>query len=223
MKQVQNFGIGVVSVGVSCVAVAQAPFANLYWEASDGGAWTRNQLTTTQQNIQIRLVGEWGGFGAVCFGETVFDATVSSVRDGDAAINSARQGRFIWNPQTLAVSQFGNIIKIDDDRDLDVPGLGTRGVDCVQVHPGFGNPVDQSNPAILFAYQLSMADTPGTRVVSSIPVPIDATGANVFLWSGGGVLRATAPVFGVDVTYVPTPGCLALLTPASLLLVRRRR
>lgn len=208
---------------VASAALAQAPFANLYWEASDGGAWTRSQITTTQQNVQIRLVGEWGGVGAVSFGEAVFDATVSAAREGDVAINPVRQGLFNWNPQTLAVSQFGNIIKIDDHRDLDFPGLGTRGVDCVQVHPGFGNPVDQSNPAILFAYRLSMADIPGTRVVSSIPLLIDATGANVLLWSGGGVLRATAPVFGVDVTYVPTPGCLALLTPASTLLVRRRR
>lgn len=208
---------------VAGAALAQAPFANLYWEASDGGAWTRSQLTTTQQYVQIRLVGEWGGVGAVCFGGTEFDATVSSALEGDAATNAVRQGYFVFAPQTIETSRFNNIIKIDDSRDLDFPGLGTRGVDCGQGHPGFGTPFDPSNPAILFAYHLSLSDVPGTRQISSIPVPIDATGANVLLWSGGGVLRATAPVFGVDVTYVPTPGCLALLTPASILLVRRRR
>ena len=212
-----------LSMLIAGATTAQTPFANLYWEASDGGAWTRSQLTTTQQDVQIRLVGEWGGVGAVCFGETMFDATVASARDGDVATNAAHQGEFNFSPQTLEVSRFGNIIKIDDSRDIDFPGLGTRGVDCGQGHPGFGTPFDSSNPAILFAYQLSMSEVPGTRQISSIPVPIDATGANVFLWSGGGVLRATAPVFGVDVTYVPTPGCLALLTPASTLLLRRRR
>ena len=101
--------IALLCMLLGSAAAAQTPFANLYWEVNDGTGWTRTQLTTTQQNVQVRLAAEWGGLDAYAFGGTQFDAVIQSVDGNDNVSNMTRPPPFNFASLTLAAFRFGNI------------------------------------------------------------------------------------------------------------------
>ncbi len=213
-----------LSFGVAGIALGQTHFANLYWEANDGSGWTRTQLTTTQQNVQVRLAAEWGGSNAYAFGGTIFDAVIHSVNGNDSVSNMHRPMPFNFAALTIAAFRFGNTTKLDDSRDFDAPGVGSRWLDCGQGNGAFGDPMDTSNPATIFRFDLQFTDTIGTRQISSIPGSFGGSPPyNTLLWTEGGLaIRVQAQTFGVDVMFVPAPTTLALVG-CSVVLVRRRR
>ena len=212
-----------VLVGVVHAANAHTPFANLYWEVNDGGGWTRTQLTTTQQNVQVRLAAEWGGMDAYAFGGTQFDGVIQTIDANDNVSNLHRPLPFNFISQTLAVSQFGNLIKLDSSRDIELPGLGSGWLDCSQ-SADFGGQIDPSNPVVIFRYDLQLSANAGMRHISSVsrslpgPPPYNTR----LLTLTGESIRIQAEIFAVDVMFVPAPGTLALLG-CSVAVLRRRR
>lgn len=214
-----------LSFGVAGIALGQTHFANLYWEANDGSGWTRTQLTTTQQNVQVRLAAEWGGSGASWFGGTNFDAVIHTVDGSDSVSNMTRPPPFnfaiTWNP---AVFRQGNMLKLDDSRDLDAPGVGAHWLDCGQGNGAFGDPIDTSNPAVIFRFDLHFTEVTGNREINSVQRSLNGPPPyNALLWTiDSRAIRVQAETFAVDVMYVPAPSTLALLG-CSTLLVRRRR
>lgn len=212
-----------LSFGVAGIALAQTPFANLYWEVNDGGGWTRTQLTTTQQNVQVRLLAEWGGMDAYAFGGTQFDAVIQSVDGNDNVSNMTRPPPFNFAPLTLAAFRFGNMIKLDNSNDFDAPGVGGLWVDCGQTGV-FGDPLDPSNPAIIFRFDLQFTEVAGNRQINSVsrllPGP-PAYNSRLLNFTSGSI-RVQAEIFAVDVMFVPAPASIALLG-CSAVLVRRRR
>ena len=215
-----------LSFGVAGIALGQTPFANLYWEVNDGSGWTRTQLTTTQQNVQVRLSAEWGGSSASWFGGTNFDAVIHTVDGNDNVSNMTRPPPFdfgfTWNP---AVFRQGNMIKLDDSRDLDAPGMGAYWLDCGQGNGVFGDPIDTSNPAIIFRFDLQFTEIAGNREINSVHRSLSGPPPyNALLWTNDGrAIRVQAEMIAIDVMYVPAPGCMALLTTAACVASRRRR
>lgn len=206
-------------------AFGQTPFVNFYWEASDGGSWTRTHFTATQQSVQIRLVAEWGGSEAYGFAGTGLDVYVDSADVGDTAHNLMRPAPFDLAVGSMVAIRQGNLIKLDNELDLDAPGAGELWIQISQSNGGLGTPIDPVNPAVIFRFDLLLADVGGTRHVSSIHQMRAGTppfNAGLYTELGAGI-RVVAPVFGVDVTYVPTPGCLSLLASAGVIAQRRKR
>ncbi len=205
----------------STVALGQSPFVNFYWEANDGSGWARSELTTSRQLVQIRLAAEWGAPNGTALVGTGFDAVISTADDGDLATNLLRPDPFGFPVMTPAVIRQGNTIKLDDARDLEAPGEGTYWVQVAQAGPLFGGIVDTSNPAIIFHFDLQLADIQGTRRVHSIHRVRNSFNANI--WTvGASTVQVLAPIYGIDVIYVPVPGGVALFAGIALLARRRR-
>ena len=202
-------------------AFAQSPFVQLHWEASDDGIWTRSQMTTSQQNVHIRLVAVWGGTDAFGFGGTNLDAVIDSADMGDIATNLRRPAPFNVAVGNMTAIRQGNLIKLDNELDLDAPGAGQLWIPISQSNGVFGVPIDPVNPGVIFQFDLMLAAVGGTREIYSVHQL--RSGANAMLWTQAGIgLPVLAPVFGIDVTYVPGPNCVALLASTTLLARRKR-
>ncbi len=218
---ISKFAIG--SLFLASIATAQAPFANLFWEANDGGGWTRNALTTTNRTVQIRLIAEWGGGDAYGFGVTAFDAVIDAAHGTDNATHIARIPPFTYNVPTdnVVAMRQGNIIKLDDLADVAAPGAGPGWVFVGQSTGQFGTPIDPVNPANIFRFDLELGEVAGTRRVSSIHM--FRFGGNAGLHrENGSQIFLTAQISGVDVTYVPSAPSVAIVA-AGLVATRRQR
>ncbi len=203
----------------SCLG--QAPFANLFWEANDGGGWTRDELTTTNRTVQVRLVAEWGAVDGYGFAGTGFDVVIGSADTTDNATHLTRLVPFDLVTTELAAMRQGDIIKLDRATDLAAPGAGTGWIFASQGSGHFGGSIDPANPANLFGFDLELGDVAGTRRVSSIHHV--RFGGNAGIYTGPtSQIFVIAPVTGVDITYVPTAPSVAVVA-AGLVATRRQR
>ncbi len=203
------------------VAVAQAPFANLFWEANDGGGWTRNALTTTNRTVQVRLVAEWGAVDGYGFSVTGFDAVIGSADTTDNATRLTRFVPFDLVTSEMAAMRQGNLIKLDVATDVAAPGAGTGWIFASQGSGHFGGVIDPANPAHLFGFDLELGDVAGTRRVSSVHHVRFGGNAGIYIGPTSQVF-VIAPVAGVDITYVPTAPSVAVVV-AGLVATRRQR
>lgn len=211
------------------LAGAQPYSAWLRMEAStDEGATWRDGVVDVERGVRtvrVRVRADWTPEGGYALSRARFDAFVRDAGAGDTAMTFQRPFPFDASfPQTIVGTRFGTTIKIDDSRDTDGPGLGTRAIFSFQEREE-GNPdFDSSRPVTVFSYELTLDGTLGTRVADGVILlsPIDSRDLTVWTTPPGGIRVIPATVVPVSIRVVPSPGG-AVLAGAGALLVRRRK
>lgn len=224
----------VAAFALACAAPsadAQTYLGSLTWEANDGTGWQAGRMETTAASVRVRFRAAWDPPNPdYYFAGCQFDAVVTtSDSHTDVVSDAARATSTRWaSVQTLAVSRFGNTIKVDDVRDTMPPGQGTRGVFPGQLVEAF-DPQDHSNPINLFEFTLTFDGVAGTRHVNSLYVA--PTGGNttdhvmrIYTTFTGQSMNPSTTTFPLEIVYVPGPGMLGMAgVGAGFVLNRRRR
>lgn len=128
------------------------------------------EVLPTQAFVLLRARASWSSDGNMfMFAGAQFDAVVFGAGDGDYVANPIRPFPLTaGSNQTLAVTRFGNQIKVDDIRDTLPPGEGTRGVFPGQLVGGFGDHNNPDNPITVFVMTLALDGTPGDRDIRAL-------------------------------------------------------
>jgi hypothetical protein len=217
--------------GLAFTAHAQTYLGALTWEADDGTGWTAGRLVTGADSVRVRLLAAWDPPNpAYAFAGCQFDAVVTTAH-ADIVSDAARP--FFMSrgsTQTLAITRFGNDIKIDDRRDTMPPGLGTRGVFPGQLVEQFAGwpPPTHENPVSLFEFTLTFDGVAGSRFINSLYIA--PSGGNttdhvmrIYTTTAGAQMNPSTTTFPLEIVIVPAPGGIALALVAAAGLARRRR
>lgn len=223
---------GLIASGlISLTCVAQTPYCNLYWEVNDGSGWTRNQLVTSQRTVMVRYLAEWdapGSGSGAYLGHVSFDGTISQAAPDDSVSLIARSPSFFQISQgfspNLNSRRFGDLIKLDSESDVALPGAGAGWVECYQSIDFVPPTVNYSRTLSIFSYTLDLGETLGTRDISSVARvhPTNGSTATIMGPFNTAQYRVFAPSQGVRVTYVPSPAITSLLI-LGLAIPRRRK
>lgn len=221
-------GALVVLGGFAVPATAQIGTATFAWEAFVDGQWRGGSVQTTATDVPVRVRVSWSQDAGYAFASAQFDAVISvPTSASDAAVNPIRPRPFDSASQTLAVTRFGNQLKIDDQRDTFAPGLGTRGTFPSQGVEGFGYPISTANPAVVFSFNLRLGATMGTRLIEALPLaPFNGNSTDrwmrIYTTSGGAQNTPLVTQQTLELTLIPAPASAALLV-VGLVAARRRR
>jgi hypothetical protein len=223
---------GILFVGAAeSAALAQLGTASLTWEVLDetSGAWVRDSLTTTDTTLDIRLHAQWSPELGIAFGYTFFDGIVRTASPLDAAIaGRPPRGWDELSGSSISTTRFGDLIKIDDARDMLPPGEGPRYVIAGQNALAFADlHQNRNNPVYIYTFSLDL-DGPGTRSIESIHREwLPPSGGNpaclarIYTHESGSTSQPPTFLQGLDIHVVPAPASLALLV-AGLMPFRRR-
>jgi hypothetical protein len=157
--------------GVTGLAGAQPYSAWLRMEVStDEGATWRDGVVDVEpgaRTVRVRVRADWTPEGGYALSAARFDVFVRDAADGDVARDFDRPAPFDSFPEMIVATRFGTTIKVDDSRDTQGPGLGTRAIFCFQGSED-GNPdFDPSRPVTVFSYELALDGTLGERVAEA--------------------------------------------------------
>lgn len=226
----------VLFAGIACLAsdvAGQIGTATFAWELSaDGGAtWSSGVLTVPQEQREVlaRVRVDWSNDAGFSFGTATFDGTITAehgVGSGDSVTALGRGDLLRW--RGAAASRFGHIIKIDDPRDLDPPGMGPY-----WYIPSNSLNLDGSGPRPIniLTVTLSLDGSLGTREFSQV------LGSRPHYPPGGVVeiiINAPFPpgvasnfpattLIGAAVNVVPAPSSVMCLMAFAAWSARRRR
>lgn len=201
---------------------ARDDWARLTWQANDGAGWTSGRLETTSRTVQIRLFAEWEAPAAMGFGNTHFDGTITT---DHIAADSVSNFSWPWRVQAGRLPpremRFGNVLKFDDLQDTLPPGQGPRWDIVGQAPAQFGGMFITDNPVSILAFDLTLDEVPGARLIDMIfrpGIPL----IRLYTDEIGAITTPPTEVHNLEVFYIPAPsGAPALL--AALALLRRRR
>lgn len=215
----------------SSIANAQIGTGTFTWQLSldDGVTWQTGvvEAPQTQQRVHVRAVAAWDNFDTGwAYASTAFDATWTSAGPGglgDSAGEMMHIEPFTVSFQTLRASRFGQVVKIDDSRDTQPPGMGANWVANGQYDSGFGQPFSSANPVAVFRYSMTLDGSLGERTASAVFLNRGAPGRfmTLFLRPGTGSNRPLTTQVSATLRVIPSPGTLALL--GALVFAPRRR
>jgi len=203
------------------------------WEVSlDGQTWNRGltEVPREQQFVDVRARCRFDQeTSSFYFGGSLFDGIVERAGAGDA-ISNIRFGTTLFNAADVAVSRFGNALKVDSASDVLPPGVGTRWLTPVQPHPITARQNDFSNPFEMFSYRLHLDGTIGVRDIgavfrTAVPPGVPA-GLYVAVYEWGNTTNTfyqALTVNAASVRVLPTPSACVIPAFACACLVRRRR
>jgi hypothetical protein len=231
-----------IAAALALPAAAYGQHADWAWEVSrDAGAtWEGGtvRVSDVQFSVLVRLTVAWSGVpDGYAFAGSQFDGIVvglSGAGVSDFARDLVRPVPFDGGAQTLVATRFGDTIKIDDRRDTNAPGMGSRGVFPGQLVEAFsGGRFSTANPATIFQYELVLDGSSGTRRISDIPSPsgedvmtiriyTSPTGGQYMLRSGPFVSQIDRHDAFLEVA-VPSPGGIFVLVAGAGSCLRRRR
>jgi hypothetical protein len=173
---VRRLAAGVGILLVAGAARAQTGHATWTWQVSADAGMTwregRVEVFTTQPSVLVRCWIDWEDdqLSAYAFAAAQFDAVVDHAGAADFVRALTRPYPMDHGSnQTLVVTRYADLIKIDDSRDTLGPGVGTRGIhsgQLVEVHSE-GN-FTTARPLSIFEYELVLDGTPGSRVISDL-------------------------------------------------------
>jgi hypothetical protein len=203
------------------------------WEVSlDGQTWNRGlvEVPREQQSVEVRAQcrfdQETPNF---YFGGSLFDGIVEGVGVGDT-ISNIQFGTTLFNAADVAVSRFGNTLKVDSASDSLPPGIGPRWLSPVQPHPITPRQNDFSNPFEMFSYRLNLDGTAGVRdigaVFRTVVPPGVPSGLYVAVYEWGNTTNTYYQALTVNpasVRVIPTPSACLIPALAYACLTRRRR
>ncbi|MDX2148709.1 MAG: hypothetical protein SFZ23_14445 [Planctomycetota bacterium] len=213
------------------VALAQVGTATFTWQAStDGGqTWQSNLIEVDQVVRDLRVRGwfDWSPDAGVALFNTTFDCTISSMSNGDIATDPSRRAPFTsFHQQSLVATRFGNVIKVDDERDTAPPGVGTRGVTNNQLWRDAGLPYTEDRPLSLLSFTFRLSGDLGDRTIDSSFGLAPTTDYRPRLFTSRSSSASNQPLtttVPLTIRVVPAPGAAAFMTLGMLAASRRRR
>ncbi|MDX2148706.1 MAG: hypothetical protein SFZ23_14430 [Planctomycetota bacterium] len=209
-------------------ALAQVGTATFTWQASaDGGqTWQSNLIEVDQSVRDFRVRGwlDWSTDAGVAVAATVFDCSVHTTSAADFVQNPSRREPFnSFPPQTLVSTRFANTIKIDDSRDTDPPGVGTRGVTIGQGWADSGFPHTSERPISLLDFSLRLSGELGDRSVISEFLWLDPNDVYIYVSRSSRTNVPHTTTVPLTIRVIPAPGAAAFMTFGMLAAARRRR
>lgn len=227
--------VALITVGLSSAIASGQTFSSvMQWQVSaDAGQSWHNAVNVpnNQSSVLIRAWLSWEprAAGAI-LAFTYFDATVRAVNGGfadTASMFATEQPSWRYSlPEGFAAVRFGEVLKVDDARDTEAPGIGARWIAPQQLSPNI-DAFRFENPTNLFQYQLDLDGTLGLReascVIRTFPArpttPIGLWVPNTPFWTGE---YSTVELRPATINVIPPPGPLALALSAAAMSVRRR-
>lgn len=216
---------------------AQLLAAQLDWQTSadDGATWLggNRHVPSSQSSVLVRLHAAWNALPLHYFAATQFDGLIRTPgRETADQVDMYNTGIAIpwtgtFNTAGFATTRFGDTLKIDDSRDTQEPGVGSRRIMVYQIPPSFPEFPHPENPAILFTYRLALDGTPGDRLISGLfrvlvqGQPDHLSGLYISPFPGNTTFVPTT-INDASVTVVPSPAACVVLA-AAIALRRRRR
>lgn len=218
--------------------------AQFWWEASadDGATWSRDvlEVEAAQPSVRVRAWTAWepgAGQGVYqYFASCSFDVIVEGINGAGQADTASElhRTRYLDSlPHPMAAMRFGDVLKIDDERDTLPPGEGTRWLRFSQPPANIpGWEFQFQNPITLFSFVLELDGTEGERIVHQVFRPhAGAPGdpPRYFLQTYtsetglGNYPDGEGGVFDLRIRVVPAPAAAALLVLAAFCPRRRRR
>jgi hypothetical protein len=201
------------------------------WQVSldSGNSWQSGRVEIPAegpQNVEVRALLDWSSDAGLYYVTSSFDATVTATTGVGAAdfIDAVRPGDLDPTVLILPVaSRIGNMLKIDDPRDADPPGLG-----LFWFRAG-NNPMqpDPRRPIANLRFTLHLDGSIGERLVSMVFDPARGRPEGrigLFQNPSPGVFRTNYPdmtIDGASIVIIPEPWTTVL--PILALLARSRR
>lgn len=232
MKFAQSVLVGVLAATVITEVSNAQGTLRFAWQGSvDGGnTWVGDRLEVDNPNeeVLVRAQIRWENSPGYALGGAAYDVTITGVQNAgisDQVSNITKIEPFTSTQQTLAVTRFGSVLKIDDSRDDRPPGLGERRVVSSQFFEIAGRPFSRDNPVNFFGFTLRLDGSLGARIVdhvfgstaSGIITPI------LYTTPEGALTRPFATSFPLEIVVVPAPSAAIFAACGSFVLVGRRR
>jgi hypothetical protein len=212
--------------------------ANWWWEASaDGGAtWSQTIISVpqSQSSIRVRATCSFPPVFGYYFGGAMIDQTITGVHNSSIGDTATVLNVGFNNQQTIGVTRFGNVLKIDDASDSLPPGQGASHLGIFQPQPALG-PFTLANPVTnLVVFNLHLDGSLGDRVVDAwwrswegyLPGMPDVSPA-IFVYNRNlndtDLIFPSLTVNPLTIRVVPVPGIPAIALIATVLVARRRR
>lgn len=221
-----------IALSWTSIAFGQVGTAWLTWQASvDGGdTWTSGQVSAAPgTRVKVRGLVDWSADAGYSLSACSFDAVLrglSGSGGADQILDSRRPPPLEFVGQTLEASRFGDLIKIDDSRDTQPPGLGTLAIRSSQPAEDFGQPHTNARPLSVFECTLALDSSLGMREFSSLWWTTPTGQQRILLWRSPHAqdLQNTpeAIMVRLRINVVPAPAGMWVVGASAMLLARFR-
>jgi hypothetical protein len=221
-----------IACGVATNAYAQGTLRFAWQGSVDGGTtWVEDRVAVEDPNAEIlvRAQIQWENSPGYALASAAYDVTITGVQNtgmSDQVSNIIKIEPFTSTQQTLAVTRFGSVLKIDDSRDNSPPGAGDRRVVSSQFFEIGGMPFSRDNPVNFFGFTLRLDGSLGTRVVNHIFGETAGGGIitpRLYTTPQGGQTSPMPISIPLEIAVIPAPSAAICFACGSFVLAGRRR
>lgn len=221
-----------IALSWTSMAFGQVGTAWLTWQASvDGGTtWASGQVDAVPgTQVKVRGLVDWSADAGYSLSACSFDAVVrGSLGAGgaDQILDPRRPFPLDFVNQTLEATRFGDLIKVDDSRDTQPPGLGTLAIRSSQPAEDLGQPHTNARPVSVLDCTLALDSSLGMREFSSLWWTTPTGQQRILLWRSPHAqdLQNTpeAIMRPLQINVVPSPPGMLALGAGAVFLTRFR-